>query len=428
VGACSTLNDGRKTLVNGLKIAQFVLIMAVWPSKRVLSIGAGSNHLLLLVVTKMVKMVRDACRIRRETDWWHGRKYMAGDVNVGEALLTFVPEGAAPPPILHEYGPSLRIRLVEGSDDETGRIAAAPINLEALNATEKLGYDAFVFRNTSEYAAMKMGQPHDGERWDRDARSAPADDASIGASVVGAAPTMQSHAPSPGTSVRLTGRVAVGSIIVSGPNPMLQINQSEQRHIVAAIQNSLTWLASKSPMKDVTWVHDIRLVTVNAPDHKNGFNLEAFESPWRDEALRSLGLSPGLSGVQQHVNDLIATRRTNWGFCGLFTKYTLGHFAYATIGGPRLVVHYNCDGWGSAFLDRVFAHEVAHVFGAPDEYHASGCDCTTTFGYYNRPNSNCARCAPNGGVDCIMRANTWDMCPHTPFHLGFNTPLVAATP
>jgi hypothetical protein len=241
---------------------------------------------------------------------------MAGDVNVGEALLTSLPEGASSPPIIHEYGPNIRISLASGSDsdDETGRISAAPLNLEVLNATERFGYEAFVLRNTSEYATAKSSRPYDGEKWDRDAGSAPADDDGSIGSVVATSPALQSRTSAPGTSDRLTGRVAVGTIIVSGPSPRLRISQSEQSDIFADIQNGLSWLAAQSPLKDVTWVHDIRSATVTVPDTTSGSACEAFESPWRDEAFRSLGLAPGLVGVLQYVNDLRASRATNGHF------------------------------------------------------------------------------------------------------------------
>jgi hypothetical protein len=82
-------------------------------------------------------------------------------------------------------------------------------------------------------------------------------------------------------------------------------------------------------------------------------------------------------------------------------------------------MHYENDGWGPDNIDRVFAHETGHIFGAPDEYQASGCSCGGSFGFFRKPNINCEGCAPDGGTDCIMRANTWAMCQVTPLHLGF---------
>ncbi|HEU4751793.1 MAG TPA: hypothetical protein VFU47_01715, partial [Armatimonadota bacterium] len=48
-----------------------------------------------------------------------------------------------------------------------------------------------------------------------------------------------------------------------------------------------------------------------------------------------------------------------------------------------------------------------------------------SWGRFGRPNSNCENCAPGGGVPCLMRGNTWDMCSVTPAHLGWLTPFPA---
>jgi hypothetical protein len=83
-------------------------------------------------------------------------------------------------------------------------------------------------------------------------------------------------------------------------------------------------------------------------------------------------------------------------------------------------MHYDNDGWGPDNIDRVFAHESGHVFGAPDEYAASACNCGGSHGFFGQPNINCERCAPGGGVECLMKQNSWAMCSVTPYHLGYN--------
>jgi len=49
-------------------------------------------------------------------------------------------------------------------------------------------------------------------------------------------------------------------------------------------------------------------------------------------------------------------------------KFTDGHFAYAYLGGPFMVMTYDNDGWGIGNMDRVTAHETGHIFYATDEY------------------------------------------------------------
>ena len=381
---------------------------------------------------------------------------MAGDINVGEMLLsTSFPRGAAPPPILHEYGQRIRIALGGEASRGEAQIAAAPIDVEALGLTERFGYDAFAMRNTPAYASSKSARPHSGASWGRAAETAPADsfpenstvgnsfgsgpvrasspsdfspgsnyaaDAVIAAQVGGHVsnfavrsmglfsiikavfrvlgtlrmphrredgPPPATGTTTPGTSDRLTGRVAVGLVLVSGSAPGLGMDRDEQTQIVADVQNALSWLGAQSPAKDVTWVHDIQAVTVDVPDTQNGSTFEDFEAPWRDAALRALNVTPGRAGVRQYVAALRSNRNARWSFCAFFTKYRLHHFAYANIGGPQLVMNLDCDGWKKENLDRVFAHEVAHIFGAPDEYALSGCNCTSKHGPYSRANLNC---------------------------------------
>ena len=83
-------------------------------------------------------------------------------------------------------------------------------------------------------------------------------------------------------------------------------------------------------------------------------------------------------------------------------------------------MHFDNDGWGPDQIDRVFAHETGHIFNAPDEYAQSGCNCGGAWGHFGEPNRNCATCAPNGGVKCIMQSNDWAMCDATRLHLGYN--------
>jgi plasmid maintenance system killer protein len=213
--------------------------------------------------------------------------------------------------------------------------------------------------------------------------------------------------------------VAVGLIIVEGPTSNLKFSAAERTKVVAEVQNGLTWLGSQSSPAGVSWFYDLKVITLNVPAGPANETFEQKEDRWRNPAMAQLGYGPGMAGVQDYVEKLRAAKGTDWAYCAFFTKYPLGWFAYASIGGPRLVMDYNNDGWGPDNIDRVFAHETGHIFNAPDEYASSGCTCGGQWGAFGVPNANCENCAPNGGVPCIMKGNTWEMCPYTPFHLGF---------
>ena len=344
---------------------------------------------------------------------------MAGDVGFTEgAMFASVrgASGAAPLPALHEYGANFSIGL--------GLPPRPRPSALSLSEAEQLGLAALNMRQSATYIRDKEARAYADRNWGIAEPSGPQplhgdldphqDPAPEDPSTAAAAP--------PGTSERLSGRVAVGIIMVASTRPGIGLGEDQQLKIVAEVQNGLSWLGAQSPAKDVTWVYDIHSVTVDVPDVTNGFTYEDFEAPWRDAALESLDLQAGLSGVRTYNQDLRTRLNAEWSYCAFFTRYTLGHFAYAGLGGPRLVMHYDNDGWGPNNIDRVFAHETGHIFGAPDEYAASGCHCGGSHGHLGQPNGNCETCAPGGGVQCIMRANSWAMCSFTPLHLGYTDP------
>jgi hypothetical protein len=363
---------------------------------------------------------------------------MAGDLKINEQVV-ILPAGSPPGAgarsaveqassgVTHQYGARVIIAAMPSAArsaiqqqspqailaEETAAIPAAMRS--GLNEDEALGIEAFSLRQSAEYKAQKAQRPLAGEAWDTGAASRP--DA-IHEDAEGTE-AVTARAGAPPTSARLTGKVAVGVIIVQGPSNNLKFSAAERTKVVAEVQNGLSWLGSQSSPAGITWVYDIQIITVNVPPGPAGATGAQKETLWRDPAMAKLGFGTGLSGVRDYIEKLRSTHSTDWSYCAFFTKYPLGHFAYASIGGPRLVMHYDNDGWGPDNIDRVFAHETGHIFNAPDEYASSGCDCGGSWGVFNVPNSNCENCAPSGGVPCIMKSNSWEMCAYTPYHLGF---------
>ena len=353
---------------------------------------------------------------------------MAGDIGITESIVARPAAGraaatAAGRPVLHEYGPSIRIGI--GAAPAGARMAA-PINARALSRNERLGLSALKLRESPAYVSRKQRRPYDERAWARGpAPLHPKEEPIVGRGAkkkVGRATA--ARAP---LAKRLAGRIAVGVIMVSGPG-RLALKNSQQVKIAAEIQNGLSWLGAQSPARDVTWVHDNHHVTVDvAPaTGPTGERWEHFEKPWRDAALVKLGFPKGAAGVDAYIRALKTGKSAGAAYCAFFTHYPLNHFAYCT--GPYLVMAYGNDGWGPDNLDRVFAHESGHVFDAPDEYQDSVCNCRGSHGFFRKPNTNCESCAPGGGVDCIMKANSWAMCSVTPYHLGYKGLPTAAPP
>ncbi len=322
---------------------------------------------------------------------------------------------------LHQYG---RASIFDAPQPLAEEIAPAEAPMsdmppEGEASTEQLGLAAFARRRSDEFRMEKENRSHAALSWS-------GEDNGEGPSPIhpvdGPEFLAEGEQPAPAASLsgRLKGRIAVGVVIVEGTASALRFSNSEQIKVLAEVQNGLSYLAAQAPRKDVTFVHQIKALRVDVPDTTSGSTYEDFERPWRDPALAQLGFGPGLSGCRAYAASLKTALATDWAYVAFFTKYTLRHFAYASLGGPRLVMHYLNDGWGVDNIDRVFAHETGHIFNAPDEYGSSGCNCGGSWGHFGRPNSNCANCAPGGGSKCIMRSNDWAMCSETPYHLGYS--------
>lgn len=366
---------------------------------------------------------------------------MAGDLGLRERLIIAPQGGAARAPeaalnaaggrIMHQYGERVVIaEMPPGAEQPLSQTFARSLIVEeaagadkhvldTLSEEEAMGVEAFALRQSAKFAKAKSARPRAGEDWDSDKGGEPLRCAQVAEEQESMeAGALEAFANAP-TSARLTGRVAVGIVIVEGPTNALKFTAAERLKVVAEVQNGLGWLGAQNPAGAVQFVYEIRNPKLTTTPLGGNPTLAQKEARWRDPAMATLGYGSGLGNVGKYANDLRSKFNTNWAYIAFFTKYPLGHFAYASIGGPRLVMDYANDGWGPDNIDRVFAHETGHIFNAPDEYAASGCNIGGSWGHYGKPNSNCANGAVGGGVPCIMKANSWEMCNVTPYHLGF---------
>ncbi len=291
---------------------------------------------------------------------------MAGDLNLTERLSILgnsaalaAPTGTRPMRFVHRYGDKVLIglepsRVMPGvADDALAERSAAAARVAGLSEVERLGVAAFQRRLDPQYKRAKQNRPRDGQPWDMEGCTQSLPDEAAGA--------MEALAAAP-TSAYLEGSVAVGIIIVEGPTADLRFSDTERTQVVAEVQNGLTWLAAQNPFAGITFTYDIRVVTLTVPPNPGAADLEAL---WRDPAMAALGYTADWDGVIRYVEDNRTRFQTRWTYCAFFTKYPLRHFAYASIGGPRLVMDYANDGWGPDNIDRVFTHETGHHFQLP---------------------------------------------------------------
>jgi hypothetical protein len=333
--------------------------------------------------------------------------------------------GAGTPRVLQRYGARVEIR--QGAAEGEGAIVVPdiPASLrEELTQTERLGVEALQLRASEPFLAAKADRPRDGQAWDMaDCELAPV--AEPPGELAGAFAAAPVAADALGTSDYLKGSVALGVVIVNGPTDATRFTTDEQTKVVAEVQAGAAWLAGFNPWAGVSFTYDIRPVSIaTQPDAVASDN----ESRFRDPAVGALGFQANWSGVGDYVDWLRNEQHTNWAYCVFFVKgYPLDHFAYSSIGGPRIIMDYANDGWKPDNIDRVFAHESGHIFGCPDEYASSGCDCGGSWGRFGEPNTNCENCAGAAGVDCLMRANVFDMCAATKRHFGWGLTSMRTT-
>lgn len=135
-----------------------------------------------------------------------------------------------------------------------------------------------------------------------------------------------------------------------------------------------------------------------------------------------------LMEVREYDNDLRDQYNTDWAFTifvadsshnsdGMFAVTdcngsvpSFSVAAYAYIGGPFFVMNTINNGFGGIFVDGVAAHEIGHIFGAPDEAPSNTCKagiaptCNTPYGYLGGQNQNCAQSCSIDVALSLMRS------------------------
>ena len=281
-----------------------------------------------------------------------------------------------------------------------------------LDEISKLAADAW--KNLQQKVTDRSAAPEQGIKWDTPGFEPPNkghDD------LENQAPEATDRSTGTPTSLHMNGSIAVGIIIVGGTGAGLGFSNADNLKVIQEVQEGLGFLANAEPRAKITFVYDIRIITVSAAPGSTG-SYESAEAPWRNAALAAMGYPATRQSSITYVEDLRNSRNTSWAYVGYFTKYPLHHFAYAV--SEKTVMHFDNDGWGTDQINKVFAHESCHIFGAADEY--GSCTCGGSHGHLGAPNNNCTNCA-GAKVPCLMDSNTLTLCDWSKQQIGWDESL-----
>lgn len=184
-----------------------------------------------------------------------------------EAVLAALEE--ADITITHRVGRDVLIVNLDQAEAEVARRLPAgakllrnqdelPANLPKSDAIQ---LRAFRLRRTPKYRASKLKRPHDGREWGKgglEEPDAPEDDVR---STVGLE-SMAFDAVQIPTNERLINDVAVGVVLVNG-HGQYALSEDTKDHIIAEVQEGLTWLGNQEPDAKVSWVLDVKEATVD---------------------------------------------------------------------------------------------------------------------------------------------------------------------
>ena len=238
----------------------------------------------------------------------------------------------------------------------------------------------------------------------------------------------------------MTGEVSVGIVIVeSSRDRGPRFGTAERGRVCQEVIDGLTFLAEQHPAGALSWVVDVQQVRVDLDDDDLGECEEdgpvsALEAGWRNPAMaqvsyRGNSYAASWPAVADYREDMRTTNRSSHALVVFVTPFRNCWHAYASSGRCVLAKRNGWGGWGESNIDRITAHEVAHLFGAADEYTGSGTPCSSCdslHGCDEVPNGNCGACAsPQQG--CMMAGNHRRICGYTRGQIGWSHLFVELT-
>jgi hypothetical protein len=243
-----------------------------------------------------------------------------------------------------------------------------------------------------------------------------------------------SGSPLPAQTMTLTGDVAVGILTIDGPPGLAKLSLTDIADLTLSVLHAFDILCRNAPVAaKLVFMVEPKTVTLGVepatvpppladPTGAPFSEFELREAKWRDPALAALGLPAGFDGINKYRTNLVARAwpagNPQKSIVLLLTNYNAVRFGYALNGQVVMQLSAARRGMTVTHLDRVIAHEICHLFNAPDEY--GNCDPLQTFGPFGVFNGNCLS-SPIATIHtpCLMAGEADDMCGFSKAHVGW---------
>lgn len=212
-------------------------------------------------------------------------------------------------------------------------------------------------------------------------------------------PSLDSGVSAYGPSAYLAGRVAVRVILPESNGSIDQSTEdwtAEQVELIRSqIKSALDWWAARVPGARVSFELRVEVVPTAYEPINYGLSNEGL---WIGDTLTHLGYTGSSYFDQAYMaaNALRDELNTDWATTIFIANnarrgnayFSDGHFAYAYVNGPFMVLTSGVGGYGPNRMAQVAAHELGHIFGALDQYSAARVACTQRSGYLYTPTTN----------------------------------------
>ncbi len=203
------------------------------------------------------------------------------------------------------------------------------------------------------------------------------------------------------TSLMMIGKIAVAIVFVesngSVDGNLENWTTEEQDNLIEHVTTALNWWSAIEPRAHIRFTYEIYRGVPTSYEPITRTTAEANQDLWINEVLDGMGVPPGaskFSRARSFDNELRLRMNAHWAYTIFFVDssedadgaFPDGFAGIAYINGPYAFIA--GDAWPNN-MPALIAHETGHIFGARDEYTASGCTCEDTGGYYGIETQNC---------------------------------------